>query len=120
MYRKSKKLPGQLENCDICAKRFTVTTYTVAGPSGGLLCTACSKELAKDTKVAKPKKKATKSKRHLQASNAMDGHKLVGAKSLLQTCLAVCSPALRRHACVSCGSRSTTILELTVYFSHRL
>lgn len=29
MYKKAKKLPGQLENCELCDKRFTVTLRTV-------------------------------------------------------------------------------------------
>jgi DNA repair protein RAD7 len=48
MYKKAKPLPGQLENCEICNKRFTVTPYSKAGPEGGLLCTPCGKEMVKD------------------------------------------------------------------------
>ena len=55
----SAPTPGQIENCEICNKRFTVTPYSKSGPNGGLLCPKCAKELATDDQTArKGKKKA--------------------------------------------------------------
>lgn len=83
-------LPGQMENCDICDKRFTVTPYSVAGPNGGLLCAPCGKEIAKERQGAQPKKKPRKqtggvgSRRSVQ-SRILDGD--VGTKSLATLCV---------------------------------
>lgn len=87
---KSAPLPGQMENCEICQKRFTVTPYSRAGPNGGLLCTPCGKELDKDA----PKKKAKKlptggasgRRRNLQ-KQILDGTYKPGAKSLMTYCI---------------------------------
>lgn len=86
MYQKSKRLPGQLDNCEICEKRFTVTPYSKTGPNGGLLCTPCSKELAKDEKKAKPKKIASKKGRRQNQSKLLDGIAPQGAPSLVEMC----------------------------------
>ncbi|ORY71713.1 uncharacterized protein BCR38DRAFT_359406 [Pseudomassariella vexata] len=88
---KSAPLPGQMENCEICDKRFTVTPYSRAGPNGGLLCSKCSKDFAKDDEgVNKLKKKksgpAGASRRKLQ-SRILDGMYAVGAKSLMTLCI---------------------------------
>ncbi|RAQ99979.1 dna repair protein rad7 [Stemphylium lycopersici] len=88
MYKKAKPLPGQLENCEICNKRFTVTPYSKAGPDGGLLCTPCGKEMTKD---AKAEKKATKpvvrkGRRKIE-SNRLDGMTVCGPKTLQQLCI---------------------------------
>ncbi|PNY29949.1 DNA repair protein rhp7 [Tolypocladium capitatum] len=83
-------MPGQMENCDICGKRFTVTPYSLAGPDGGLLCVPCGKELAKEREGGQPKKKPRRqaggvgSRRALQ-SRILDGH--VGTMSLATLCV---------------------------------
>ncbi|EQK98629.1 DNA repair protein Rad7, protein [Ophiocordyceps sinensis CO18] len=82
-------LPGQMENCGICGKRFTVTPYSLAGPDGKLSCVPCGKELAKEGQ-GQPKKKPRKqvggvgSRRALQ-SRILDGD--VGTKSLATLCV---------------------------------
>jgi DNA repair protein RAD7 len=89
MYKKAKKLPGQLENCELCDKRFTVTPYSQAGPEGGLLCTPCGKELKKEVKAQEKAKKAPvvrKGRRKLE-SNRLDGLTARGPKSLQQLCI---------------------------------
>ncbi|KAF2634988.1 DNA repair protein-like protein Rad7 [Massarina eburnea CBS 473.64] len=88
MYRKAKPLPGQLENCELCEKRFTVTPYSKAGPGGGLLCTSCGKEMAKDAKATeKAKKPVVRKGRRKIESNRLDGSTFRGAKSLQQLCI---------------------------------
>lgn len=84
-------LPGQMENCAVCGKRFTVTPYSVAGPEGGLLCVTCGKEAAKARAgAAQPKKKPRKqtggigTRRSVQ-SRILDGD--VGTKSLATLCV---------------------------------
>ena len=91
MLTKAQPLPGQLENCEICEKRFTVTPYSKTGPDGGLLCTPCSKELANEEKKSQPKKKrgAPKGKRRQTESDRMMGNVKPGSKSLLETCVVV-------------------------------
>ncbi|EME49730.1 hypothetical protein DOTSEDRAFT_143985 [Dothistroma septosporum NZE10] len=89
MYKKSKPLPGQLNNCDVCDKRFTVTPYSKQGPDGGLLCAPCGKELAKDVKAEKKAAvKAAGKKRRKVESDRLDGLAVGGAKTLQQLCLA--------------------------------
>lgn len=89
VYKKIVKLPGQLENCEVCSKRFTVTPYSKTGPDGRLLCTPCGKELAKDAKTeAKPKAKGpTGRKRRKIESDRLDGKIQHGAKTLQQLCV---------------------------------
>lgn len=90
--KKAKKLPGQLSNCEICDKRFTVTPYSKSGPDGGLLCNPCGKELAKEAAGDKRKadkngsKGANKRRRNMQ-SERLDGIMRTGPKSLVQHCL---------------------------------
>ncbi|ORY11601.1 hypothetical protein BCR34DRAFT_483825 [Clohesyomyces aquaticus] len=89
MYRKAKPLPGQLENCELCEKRFTVTPYSKAGPDGGLLCTPCGKSQTKDAKAAEKALKPVvprKARRKLE-SNRLDGITTRGAKPLQQLCI---------------------------------
>ncbi|KAH7562121.1 hypothetical protein BM1_03225 [Bipolaris maydis] len=88
MYKKAKPLPGQLENCEICNKRFTVTPYSKAGPEGGLLCTPCGKEMAKDAKAEKKANKPVvrKGRRKIE-SNRLDGLTVRGPKTLQQLCI---------------------------------
>ncbi|KAL8703289.1 MAG: hypothetical protein Q9201_003530 [Fulgogasparrea decipioides] len=89
MYTKSKPLPGQLENCEICEKRFTVTPYSKTGPDGGLLCVKCSKEQeTQKRKEAKVKKQTTpRAKRRQTQSNILDGIVHDGAASLQDLCV---------------------------------
>lgn len=94
MYAKSKPLPGQLENCEICDKRFTVTAYSKTGPDGGLLCSKCSKEQEAEKKKEKKPEKSTVSRvkrRHLQ-SNLLDGIVRNGSKTLQELCVEVGIP----------------------------
>ncbi|RMZ82960.1 hypothetical protein DV737_g1775, partial [Chaetothyriales sp. CBS 132003] len=94
--KKAVRLPGQLVNCDLCGKRFTVTPYSKAGPSGGLLCPKCSKE-AKDDEKARQKKAAAaaggkkmampRARRRQTESDRMMGDVKPGAKSLMDCCV---------------------------------
>ncbi|KZF24641.1 F-box and leucine-rich repeat protein 20 [Xylona heveae TC161] len=88
LYAKSKPLPGQLENCEICNKRFTVTAYSKTGPDGGLLCAKCSRELEAEEKKDKPKKKSGARERRRQVqSRLLDGIVSLGAKNLQELCV---------------------------------
>ncbi|KAI9712730.1 MAG: hypothetical protein M1820_001352 [Bogoriella megaspora] len=88
MYKKSRPPPGQLENCEICSKRFTVTPYSKTGPDGGLVCTPCGKELAADDKAEKKKAKGPQGrKRRKVESERLDGLVSHGAKSLQHLCI---------------------------------
>jgi len=82
-------MPGQMENCGLCRKRFTVTAYTRAGPDGGLLCNPCGKELDKNEKAAAGKAKAPKggSGRRKVQSKILSGTYRIGAKSLMTLCI---------------------------------
>ena len=92
MMAKARPLPGQLDNCENCDKRFTVTPYCRTGPKGGLLCTKCSKELKdgekKDAAAAKRKKAPiTKGRRRQTESDRMMGDVKPGAKCLVDMCV---------------------------------
>jgi DNA repair protein RAD7 len=90
MYKKVRKLPGQFEHCEVCNARFTVTAYSKEGHDGGLLCTKCGRDLAKELKAEK-KDNAPKSqgrKRRKLESDRMDGLAVGGAKSLQHLCIA--------------------------------
>lgn len=80
-------LPAQMENCEICDKRFTVTAYSRPGPDGGLLCPKCTKEIDKEENAARKKKKtnAGRARRQIQ-SNLLDGI-YPGAKNLMTLCI---------------------------------
>lgn len=90
MKEKERPPPGQLANCEICGKRFTVTAYSKAGPEGGLLCAACSKKHTGKDKDAPPKKRNSGINRRQNQSKLMDGFVSIGARTLLETCIKVC------------------------------
>jgi DNA repair protein RAD7 len=88
----NKPLAGQLENCELCEKRFTVTPYSKTGPDGGLLCVKCSKELKDEEKKAqnaarKEKAAPSKGRRRQTESDRMMGDVKPGAKTLLDMCV---------------------------------
>ena len=87
----NKPLTGQLENCEICEKRFTVTPYSKTGPDGGLLCVKCSKELKDEEKKSQAKaqkgRTAPKGRRRQTESDRMMGDVKPGAKTLLDMCV---------------------------------
>ncbi|KAF1999066.1 RNI-like protein [Amniculicola lignicola CBS 123094] len=88
MYKKKKPLPGQLDFCELCNKRFTVTPYSKSGPEGGLICTPCGKEMAKDAKAQqKANKPVVRKARRKIESNRLDGATMRGAKTLQQLCI---------------------------------
>ena len=82
-------MPGQLENCEICSKRFTVTPYSKTGPDGGLLCTPCGKVQTAEEKAQakKTKKPGPGRKRRELESNRLDGFVRLGAKTLQDLCI---------------------------------
>ncbi|KAI1811591.1 RNI-like protein [Poronia punctata] len=93
LVRSVAPLPGQMSNCDICSKRFTVTPYSRAGPNGGLLCSPCGREIAKDEDAKKKQQKkrvcvpkGTAGRRKLQ-SRILDGTYTVGARPLMTLCI---------------------------------
>ncbi|KAM5388388.1 hypothetical protein BFJ71_g13511 [Fusarium oxysporum] len=91
MESNSGPLPGQIEHCEICEKRFTVTPYSVAGPNGGLLCPPCGREIAKEReggqkkKPKKPVNTGPVGRRRAIQSRILDGD--VGTKSLATLCV---------------------------------
>ncbi|KAL4971580.1 hypothetical protein BDW66DRAFT_21807 [Aspergillus desertorum] len=82
----ARPIPGQLENCELCSKRFTVTPYSKTGPKGGLLCAKCSKEVGAREKKLQPKKRAPRTARRQNQSDLLDGIAQHGALSLAETC----------------------------------
>lgn len=90
MNEKQRPNPGQLENCDICGKRFTVTAYSKTGPNGGLLCADCSKKHVDGDKKGPAKKRSSGIGRRQNQSNLLDGLTPHGTQSLLETCIKVC------------------------------
>ncbi|CAK7273049.1 UV-damaged DNA-binding protein rad7 [Sporothrix epigloea] len=99
-------LPGQMENCGQCLKRFTVTPYSRADDVGRLLCPPCGRlqdqERIDEKKGKKPIKKARASadsgdvtaspsggvgQRRKAQSRLLDGASLVGPKSLVTQCV---------------------------------
>lgn len=92
LLKNSGPAPGQMENCEICSVRFTVTAYSRAGPDGGLLCNPCGKEVQKDEGPVKKKKRVAASggavgRRRKTQSNLLDGTYALGAKSLMSLCI---------------------------------
>jgi DNA repair protein RAD7 len=80
--------PGELRNCEICEVRFTVTAYCRTGPTGGLLCAKCSKELDMEESAKKKRKTpANRMRRREKESQRLDGTLKTGAKSLLTLCI---------------------------------
>jgi len=87
-YKKVQPLPGQLGKCELCAKKFTVTPYSKNGPDGGLLCTPCGKEMAKEAKATeKANKPVVRKGRRKIESNRLDGLTFRGSKTLQQLCI---------------------------------
>ncbi|KAJ0416659.1 hypothetical protein BJY00DRAFT_228970 [Aspergillus carlsbadensis] len=86
MEERARPLPGQLGNCEICSKRFTVTPYSKTGPNGGLLCAKCSKELGDKEKKSQPKKRGPRTARRQNQSDLLDGVAQEGALSLVEMC----------------------------------
>ncbi|KAL4992494.1 hypothetical protein BDW68DRAFT_149853 [Aspergillus falconensis] len=86
MKEHTRPLPGQLENCEICSKRFTVTPYSKTGPMGGLLCAKCSKEVGDKEKKLQPKKRGPRAARRQNQSDLLDGIAQHGALSLVAMC----------------------------------
>ncbi|OQE14617.1 hypothetical protein PENSTE_c034G05345 [Penicillium steckii] len=84
---KSRPAPGQLENCEICGKRFTVTPYSKTGPEGGLLCADCSKNQVNNNKKGPAKKRGSGIGRRQNQSKLLDGEAIHGAQSLLEMCI---------------------------------
>jgi DNA repair protein RAD7 len=88
MYKKAPKLPGQIEYCELCEKRFTVTAYSKSGDKGGLLCTPCGKEMAKEAKATdKAKQPVVRKGRRKLESNRLDGMTVRGTKTLQTLCI---------------------------------
>lgn len=87
MNEKQRPIPGQLANCEICGKRFTVTPYSKAGPDGGLLCADCSKKQTDGSKKGPAKKRNSGLGRRQNQSKLLDGFAIPGARSLLETCI---------------------------------
>ncbi|KAJ0117160.1 nucleotide exsicion repair protein rad7 [Diaporthe amygdali] len=92
LLKASGPAPGQMENCEICSVRFTVTPYSRAGPDGGLLCNPCGKDIQKEEGPVKKKKKVVASggavgRRRKTQSNLLDGTYSLGAKSLMSLCI---------------------------------
>ncbi|KAI1338983.1 hypothetical protein F5Y15DRAFT_88811 [Xylariaceae sp. FL0016] len=92
---KAAPMPGQMANCEICDKRFTVTPYSRAGPNGGLLCGPCGKDLAKDDDANKKKQKKRNPPsrgqvgRRAVQSRLLDGISQTGAKPLMTLCIEI-------------------------------
>lgn len=92
LYNRGSGMPGQMCNCEMCGKRFTVTAYTRTGPDGGLVCPPCGRELAKDEDAKKVEKKATQkpksgAARRKAQSRILDGTSSIGAKPLVTLCV---------------------------------
>jgi DNA repair protein RAD7 len=90
MYSKAAPMPGQFENCEMCSKRFTVTPYSKSGPEGGLVCSPCGKDLAKDGEAVagkRARKPPAGRKRRQVESERLNGVAVGGAKTLQQLCI---------------------------------
>ena len=87
-------LPGQMDNCAKCQKRFTVTPYSRADSTGKLLCSPCGRLLDKEDENKKKKEKEkqkikpkARGGRRKTASHLLDGGSIVGPKPLVQLCV---------------------------------
>ena len=81
--------PGQIDHCEICSKKFTVTPYSKAGPDGGLLCPSCSREAdkGKEPKFKKPRVYQGMARKRKVQSRIMDRTFRLGAKDLTTLCV---------------------------------
>ncbi|PYH81395.1 DNA repair protein Rad7, protein [Aspergillus uvarum CBS 121591] len=86
MHERSRPMPGQLDNCELCGKRFTVTPYSKTGPNHGLLCAKCSKAQTDNERKAKAKKRGPRTSRRQNQSDLLDGLAQQGALSLAEMC----------------------------------
>lgn len=88
MYSAPIPNPGQISHCAECGDRFTVTTYSKAGPNGeGLLCAKCGKKVgAKDKDKPAPKKRAAKRTKRDLTRTLLDGAQ-TGAGTLKSYCI---------------------------------
>ncbi|CAI4210341.1 unnamed protein product [Parascedosporium putredinis] len=85
---------GQVDHCELCLKKFTITPYTKTGPNGGLLCADCGRvmkdekkpEVNKPLPKTKPSMKVLGKKRQVK-SQIMNGTFKLGAKSLITLCV---------------------------------
>ena len=121
-------LKGQMENCAICNKRFTVTGYTRAGPLGGLLCKECAKELDQEEGAQKKKKITAKERRRQIQSGMLDGI-VPGVKSLVTLCVETLAknvdladdlgdlpePLVERLAAILCKKRLLNSTTFTMF-----
>lgn len=100
-YKKTPKLPGQIEFCEDCGTRFTVTPYTKSAPDGGLLCNACAK---KGAAKATPKKTVARRRDKKIAMNNLLDKKGRGAKTLQEMCIEVYTFRLKSPLSISLTS----------------
>jgi DNA repair protein RAD7 len=85
----NRPAPGQIDHCELCNKKFTVTPYSKAGPNGGLLCTSCSRNLdkGKEPEFKKPRVYQGMGRKRKVQSRIMDRTFRLGAKDLTTLCV---------------------------------
>lgn len=79
--------PGQVEFCDNCNCRFTVTPYSRAGPSGGLLCHPCGVKLAGGIQKEASIKKQPAKRKPKAAMSALLDHVKFNVPKLQDLCI---------------------------------
>ncbi|OJD17570.1 hypothetical protein AJ78_02321 [Emergomyces pasteurianus Ep9510] len=86
--KSANAVPGQLDNCEYCERRFTVTAYSKTGSGGGLLCSPCSKqEDLRDRQSKKTLANKNKRSRRQNVSKILDGIAQLGASTLVESCI---------------------------------